>query len=51
MSGLDAKQRPLGELFEAVNAAITSEDAGECLHPLTMEGFSTEHFMAMRIGA
>jgi excisionase family DNA binding protein len=33
-----------GGIFEAVNAAITKEDAGGCLHLLTMEGFSTEHF-------
>jgi hypothetical protein len=51
MSGLDARQRPLGGRFEAVNVAIRQEDAGKCLHPLTMEGFSTKHFMAMRTGA
>jgi hypothetical protein len=39
-------------VFEAViNEAISLDDEGECLTPQTMEGFSSEHLLAMRTGA
>jgi hypothetical protein len=37
--------------FDVINAAIAKDDAGTCLHPLTMEGFSAEHLIALRHGA
>jgi hypothetical protein len=48
LSGLGASQSKLRRLFDA---AIAKEDGGECLHPLTMEGYTTEHLLASRAGA
>jgi hypothetical protein len=38
---------PRRRVFDAIDAAMAKEDAGECLHPLTMEGYSTEHLIAL----
>jgi hypothetical protein len=38
-------------VFEAIDAAIAREDGSECLHPLTMKGFSVEHVTALMQGA
>jgi excisionase family DNA binding protein len=51
---LTARPQPAAqpkEGFDVVNAAIAREDGGACLHPLTMEGYSTEHLIGFREGA